>query len=241
MSEIDKYIPISKFATFVNPFAHDIASNVIEQCIREAVIWFCRESRILRDYYTIKCQKNVIDYPIILPKDREIIGIENIDPYGYAYKNANTGSYKNASFYPNAYARNDVHYRTGGPMDAYGSSFFKLDKDGVYPVIIIEAAITNCNELEIVYSWTIKRDGCEIPNIIYEEYVEVITAYAVHMLCLMSDKVSDLQKAQYWQAKRDSLLDDALYKIAKRYINDNGKFRTSPFVAPSLIRRSRRW
>ncbi len=241
MKNIDTDVPISKFIDFVKVFAKDIPENILEQFTREAIIWFCRGTRILRDYYIIECQKGVYDYPIILPDNRELILVENMNPYGYTYQGLTNTSYHNGNYFPDPLGRGDVNYRNGGPLDGYGSRYFKLNKDGAYPVIILEFAVTNYPKIEIVYSWSITRDGCEVPAIIYEEWEEAISSYIISKIYQLSTKVSDMQKVAYYDLRKQTLLDEARNLVARRYMGQTEKMVTRPFLSPALTRRNRGW
>lgn len=161
-------ITVADFAPFVEIKAHHVPTANVHHAIRESIVTFMRESRAAVDevYIHVPCgEREVIVEP---PHCRRLVQVEHIfrDP----------SCSKNARWNPDW---DELHHseRTEG-------GWWIDDVGGPTATVWLAQADTRAQRLCVRYSWSIKRDNCEVPEWLYEDYANVIADGALTYLHL---------------------------------------------------------
>lgn len=153
---------VSDFEDFVVSYAQDAPSVVLQHAIRETVVKFMRETRVATDTYCINAQCGVTDYVVEMPDCSKLVAIENVEPDGGVW-----GGFRQFRNLPNPWAWN---------------------KDDRFPVVIFGFSPREDAVFHVTYSWTINRDGCDVPDFIYEEWMDAIKFGAAAELLAMPNQ-----------------------------------------------------
>lgn len=174
---------IADFEDFIALSAPDAGSVVLQHVIREAIVRFMRESQLFTDTLCVEAQCGVVDYPLQMPDCRKLVGIEAVD----------IGGSKNI---------HEFH------EIARGTKFNDWHKDDRHNVVVLHHEPKEGTPIRVLYSWAIQRDDCEVPDEIYEDWMEAIKAAALAELLLMPK--------QEWTSPATSALNEDRYRIELR-------------------------
>lgn len=150
---------VADFEDFIALSAPDAGSVVLQHVIREAIVRFMRESQLFTDTLCFEAQCNVLDYPIQMPECRQLVGIEGVDIGGDA----------------------DL---TEFHEIVRGAKFHGWHKDDRHNVVVLHSSPKEGTPIRVLYSWAIQRNDCEVPDALFEEWMEAIKAAALSELLL---------------------------------------------------------
>lgn len=208
-------VPVSEFEPFLAMSAPDAPSDILQHVTREAVVRFMRRTRVAEDDYELETQCGVPDYYLDMPDCRELVAIESVDPA----------------------------HGTWGFVPGFGFNIGAWDwlKDGRHPVVRFGFTPQEDKCYNVRYTWAINRDGCEIPDFIYEEWEEAIKHGALAELLMMPaqewtrPKIAVQHEKQYQEAV-------ATAKARKWHNYTEGPLQiTAPSFTEPPVRRRRRW
>lgn len=203
------------FFTFMRPYCVDAPDALLDQAIRQASVWFARESRVLEDEVEIHFQPNVRDYVIPIPEGRDLISVDMTHDGLYG---RNRGEFNPATqFYFTVFGLNDCQYR--------------WRRDGRYHVIEFDAPATRDHRHHIWYFWTPFRDACTIPRLFYEDYQEALTFRALSdILAVPKQDWTNMRMAETFAARAEEALTAARNRRFSNYTQGPRRMRARPFV-----------
>ena len=174
---------VADFEDFITLSAPDAGSVVLQHVTREAIVRFMRESQIILDILCVEGQCGVVDYPLQMPECRNLVGIESV-------------------------AIGDLSDITEFPEYATGVKFRDWHKDDRHNAIVLHHDPKEGTPIRVLYSWAIQRDDCEVPDAIYEEWMEAVKAAALAELLLMPK--------QEWTSPGTAALQETRYQVELR-------------------------
>lgn len=157
---------IADFEAFILPYAPYTPAEIIQHAIREAIADFMRESKIAVDVLELETQDRVPDYMLDIPDCRRFLGVKTIERS----------------------RKHDCGRRFWEPMISgeYGHYEIQLRK-GNAPMIKLTDVHARPQIIRMEYYWAIGRDDCEVPDFIYEDFMDVITAGTLMRLAKMPE------------------------------------------------------
>lgn len=164
---------ISDLEDFIVAFAPDAPAVVLQHVLREGTIRFMRQTRVAVDEVYFGTQPATPDYLLDPPECRKVIQIERV---WIGPRDCSPG------------LRDSRWYEVSPAYDGtYGYSTDQTDLD--MTTIILQGVPNHCSvPVCVQYSWTIARDGCDIPDALYEEYVDGIKYAALYELLMMPNQ-----------------------------------------------------
>jgi len=194
------------FEPFILSYAPTIPSEYIEHAVRETVIEFMRDTRIAKATLEFETQEKVPDYMLEVPDCRRIVKVLNVH-----WTQAHCSGRENwAKLRTGEFAEYEVQLRLGD-----------------HPIIILEDPPKKPHKVRVEYVWTIGRDGCDIPDFIYEDFMSAVVAGTCIKLAMLPDQMELKQMLGQFQQTYFNRIQDA--KIERT----NGKVQRiigSPFV-----------
>lgn len=146
---------IAEFEPFLLAYVPTLPQELLQHAIRETIVEFMRETKCASGILEINTQQNVCDYILEVPDCRRIIKVKNVK----------LGSIN---------CNGKEHWN-----DLSGSEFGDYSIElrlGSNPIIILNSTPKKEGILRIEYFWTIGRDDCDVPDFIYEDYMQAIVA-----------------------------------------------------------------
>lgn len=207
-------VPISEFESFIMPYAADAPSEMLQHVVREAVVRFMRRTRIAVESVEIDLQCGVREYLVETPECEKIVAIERV---------------------LDACAWNSV--RADWPSGDLPRPY-SWRRDHHHPVVELQYSPKEDDVVRVDYSWTIGRDGCEIPDFIYEEWEEAIKHGALAELLMMpGQEWTRPQMAQYHEGKYNQLVVEAKSRKWHNHTQGAITMNAPSFMAPPIRRR----
>lgn len=205
MKTVADFYPLVLAASEV---ASDEHETVVHEAIRASVITFMREAEVARAEMYIKTQCGVEDYPIDPPKCHIVVGVCDLFTGGKG-----DNPIKNNTWHrliPGRDYEADV-------LDTPNKAIFTDRASGDW--------------LCVIYSYTIGRDGCEIPNFIYEDWADAIVAGAVHRLKVRAGApAATIELAAYEQA-----IAAARTRVDRKYVKGKKMVTATSFLGRPRI------
>lgn len=155
---------VADFEDFIALDVPDAPSIVMQHVLREGIIRFMRESQIFQDDLTFEGQCGVSDYYLELPACQQLVTVESVVP---------------APTCPGA------RYPLTAVLDASGRKGWGWERDGMHPVILFNMPLRDKARFEVRYAWAISRDDCDVPDELYEQWMEAVKAAALAQLYRM--------------------------------------------------------
>lgn len=171
---------VADFEDFIALSAPDAGSIVLQHVVREAIVRFMRESQLFNDVLCFEAQCGVNDYPLQMPDCRRLVGIEVVS----------IGGYREVQEFPEL---------------ATGTKFREWHKDDRHNAIVLHHAPKEGTPIRVLYSWAIQRDDCEIPDEMYEDWMEAVKSAALSELLMMPK--------QEWTSPATSAIHEDRYRI----------------------------
>ena len=217
MSQANQFVPPSDFFTFISPFCVDAPDELMDQYVREASVWFARETRALEDEIEVHFQPNVADYALPLPDGRELIALD--------------------------YSRERLHNRHKmidrathfWVMELFGTYDLipRWRKDGRFPVVEFPVSPLCGGRHRLWYQWTPARDACLVPRFFYEDYEPYITAYALSkILRINKQSWTNIGLADHYRAIADMGIEAARIRRFSNYTQGERRMHARPFLRP---------
>lgn len=150
---------IEDFEAFLVPYAQFTPSDILQHVLRESIIAFMRESRIAYATLDIETQDKVADYLLDLPDCHRFLGVRKVM----------RGTFK----------CNGQVYNWEELLQGDGGHFYVHLRKGSNPFIQLADPDYKSHKLRVEYYWAINRDECEVPDYIYEDFMDTIVAGAL--------------------------------------------------------------
>lgn len=170
---------VSDFEPFVLAYVPYLPQEIIQHAIRESIVEFMRETKIARDTLEVETQEKVPDYIMEMPDCRRIVKIHTVD-----------------SSPANCNGRENWQRLRSGECGDYEIEL----RRGGYPIIVLQDPPKKPHRLRIDYSWTIGRDDCDVPDFIYEDFMQGIVAGTLLRLASLPDQQGLLSQLQIHQS-----------------------------------------
>lgn len=157
---------VADFAPFVEIKAPHAPTPNIQHAIRETLVLFMRKSRAAVDevYIDVPCREREI---IVTPKGcQRLVQIEHV----FVDPSCRPGS------------RWDPDWEEMVDSERTQGGWWIDDVGGPNATLWLPQASYKEQRLCIRYSWSIKRDNCEVPEWVYEDYANVIADGAITFL-----------------------------------------------------------
>lgn len=158
MNTVGDFVPLVIARSVLAEDAHE---TVLQELIRSTVITFMRESQSATDEYYFKPQCGVEDYQLDIPKCHNVVTIAKVT----------TGPDNQVSDRSWSVIRTKGDSRYGWSAEIQSS-----------PAVIYLDTHTLGEVVCVKYSYSIGRDGCEIPEYIYQDYADTIVAGVIARL-----------------------------------------------------------
>lgn len=171
---------IADFEDFIVLYAQDASSVVLQHVLREAIIRFMRESQLFTDTVVVPVQACVQDYPIELPGCRSLVSVEAVSMAG----------------------ADCVDFFDMRPTNM---KFWEWHKDGRHDAIFLHQTPRKDGEMHVRYVWTIQRDDCEVPDEVYEVWMEAVKQAALAELLSMP--------GQEWTNQEAAMRAESFYRV----------------------------
>lgn len=178
---------IEDFETFIFPYAPDVPTSVLQHAIRESIANFMNSTYIAKDFAQFSLEPKTSDYVIPLPECRNILEVVEV------------------ALGPSGGVKDDTWTILHIGVD-YELDIMSADN----PNIILKwVPDETCHsklkqDIHIEYSWSVKRDECDVPDFIYERFMPQITDGALAILySIPSQEFTNLQYAAALRANLD--------------------------------------
>lgn len=138
----------------------DLNDEVLLDFIRDSIISFVQDTKVLREYIDIELQCGVCDYPLLVPTCENIIGVGEIS------------------------VGEDCYDCAGERWWTWGDIDFRIDEDSDI-LRINRAPLEDGRVLKTQIFVVPKRDACEVDEILYQRYHDKIiykALYNIHMM-----------------------------------------------------------
>lgn len=146
---------IEEFEPFVIAYAPNMPQELIQHAIRETVVEFMRATRCAKATLEVETQEKVADYMLEVPDCRRIVKVSSVKQSPVKCS-----------------GRENWQELSDGEFGQY-----KIElRLGEHPIIVLSDPPKKPHRLRIEYVWTIGRDDCDVPEFIYEDYMQGIVA-----------------------------------------------------------------
>lgn len=199
---------LAKFEDLVVLHVPDASSLVIEHAVRQAVVRFMRESQVAVDTCCLKTQCGVPEYPVVLPACHALISVTGVEVDGDGF-----GLWRDE-------------------VDPFGGCHWNMDAH--YPVVVLRHVPRQDDQrVNVRYTWAIARDGCDVPDVIYQRWGEAVKWGALADLFSMpkqewSDAHGADRAEQFYQTELRRALNARWYNYSRRPLS----IAARPFLAP---------
>lgn len=155
---------IADFEDFVFQYVADAPTPIIHHALRTSIVNFMLETEVARDYAQFTLENKVPDYTLLIPECRVMVNTHSVK-YGAC------GSIPDHTW---------LELRRGED--------YNLDilHDGYPALVLSEAPEFGCDEagvdISVEYSWSISHDDCDVPDFIYDRYMQEIVDGALAIL-----------------------------------------------------------
>lgn len=198
---------VEDFEDFIFPFTPDAPTAVIQHAIRESIVRFMTETKCVIDTVQMPLYAKTPDYIIDVPDCRNVLEVRFV-------RMGKSGMVPDTSWVE---LIENVDYTVD------------IRHDGVPSIVLLDPPQENCHkplgsDISVEYAWSIKRDGCDIPDYVYEQYMSEIKDGALAELYAIPNQ--DWTNLQYAMTLRANL--DEQYKILRsrfRKWGGNSKMR----------------
>lgn len=170
---------IEDFEDFIFPYTPDAPSSIIQHAIRESIVRLMQTTGLAKDFAQFPLVAKVPDYIIDTLECRTIVDVVEV-------KLGCQGTIPDDNWQV---------LQKGMDYDV------DLLHDGMPSIILKEAPQESCArplalDLSVEYSWSIARDDCDIPDFIYERYMnEVKDGALAELYAIPGQEWTNLQYA----------------------------------------------
>ncbi len=171
---------IADFEPFVLQYAQYVPSEILQHNIRESVNAFMRETKIARDYLEFDTQEKVHDYILEVGDCRRLLKVHKVEIA-------------------------EVH-RSGrehwSELRAGDEGDYTVElRMGNYPIIVFREEYKKPRKVKVYYSWSIARDDCDVPDYIYEDFMDAIVSGTLTRLAYIPNN-SELMSVLDYHTRR---------------------------------------
>lgn len=181
--ELTSFMPQLKAATIGTDDIAPLDENVILDFLRDAIIEFCEDTKVIRYHIDIPIQCGVCEYPLLLDTCEQIIGIGEV-----------------------TYGDDCKHDCAGSKSWNWGDVEFRLNEDDDV-LLINRAPEDNGRILQVELFVAPSREACKVDEVIYQRYRNPVLNLALERIHLMTNMPwSSMSRAQYYRqlyAKRE--------------------------------------
>ena len=146
---------IEEFEPFVVAYAPFVPQEIVQHAIRETIVEFMRETKCATAFLDVETQEKVADYMMEVPDCRRIVKVSSVQES--PLKCSGSESWRDLF---------------GGE----GGDYIVELRLGEHPIIVLSRPPRKPTKLRVRYIWTIGRDDCDVPDFIYEDYMEAIVS-----------------------------------------------------------------
>lgn len=156
---------IADFEDFIFQYAPDAPTSIIHHAIRTSLVYFMQNTQSVKDFAQFPLVAKTPDYIIDAPECRVVVEVLSV-------KVGCSGTIPDATWYE---LERGVDYEVD------------LLNDGWPSIVLSEAPEENCHnplnqDLSVEYAWSISHDDCEVPDFIYDRYMQYIIDGALAIL-----------------------------------------------------------
>lgn len=174
--ELEDFLPPLRIASTGNDEIASLPDEILLEFLRDSIITFTEDTKVVRQYLEIKMECGVCEYPLVLDTCEQIIGIGEV-VYG-----------------------DDCRYDCAGSKAwTWGDVDFRLSEDD--DVLLVNRAPDDDGRvLQIELFTAPKRDACKCDEILYQRYKAPITNLALERIHLMTNVPwGSTGRAQYFR------------------------------------------
>lgn len=199
---------LAKFENLVALHAPDASSVVVEHVVRQAIVRFMRESQVAVDTVCFETQCGVPEYPVVLPECRQLVSVTGVtfdDPVEALWRDE---------------------------ADPYAGGDWNMDE--YHPVVILRYTPKQDGKRVVVrYTWAISRDGCDVPDAMYECWGEAVKWGALADLFSMpkqewSSPADAMRAESFYQTELQRARNAKWHNYSRRAVTMAGR----PFLSP---------
>ena len=158
---------VEDFEPFVLAYAPFVPQEIIQHAIRESIVEFMRETRIANETMELETQEKVPDYIMEVPDCRRIVKVNSVE-------------------WTQSHCSGRERWEQLQNGDD-GDYIIELRR-GECPIIVFADPPKKPHRVRIDYAWTIGRDDCDIPDFIYEDFMQAIVAGTLIRLASLPDQ-----------------------------------------------------
>lgn len=156
---------IADFEDFIFQYAPDAPTAIIHHAIRTSLVYFMQNTHAVKDFAQFPLIEKTPDYIIDAPECRVVVEVISV-------KVGCAGTIPDNSW---------VELERGVDYDV------DLLNDGWPSIVLAEAPVAGCNnqvdlDMSVEYAWSISHDDCEVPDFIYDRYMQYIIDGALAIL-----------------------------------------------------------
>lgn len=146
---------VEEFEPFLLAYVPTMPQELLQHAIRETIVEFMRDTKCASATLDVITQENVNDYIIEVPDCRRIVKVKKVSQ--------GTTRCNGAEYW------SELHDGEFGD--------YKVElRLGSNPIIVLNNTPRKPGKLRVEYVWTIGRDDCDIPDFIYDDYMQAIVA-----------------------------------------------------------------
>lgn len=181
--DIEDFLPPLRTATRGNEDIADLDDGVLLDFLRDAMIEFCEDTKVIRHHMEIKIECGVCEYPLMIDTCEDILGVGEV------------------------YYGQECHHDCAGDRSwNWGDVTFRLDEDS--DVLRINRAPGDDGKTLHMDVFTAPtREASRVDALLYQRYRNPITYLAMERIHLMvSVPWQSISRAQYYRqlyAKRE--------------------------------------
>lgn len=181
--DLDDFLPPLRAATRGNDEIEDLNDGVLLDYLRDAIIEFVEDTKVVRYYRDVPIECGVCEYPLMLDTCEQIIGIGEV-----------------------VYGDDCRHDCAGSRSWNWGDVEFRLNEDD--DVLLVNRAPQDDGRvLQVELYVAPTREACKVDEILYQRYKMPITNLALERIHLMTNVPwASTTRAQYYRqlyAKRE--------------------------------------
>jgi hypothetical protein len=201
---------VSDFLPWVELEAQDTPVANMQHAVREALIYFMRESGAVVDELFVNLPAGQDDIALTIPECRRIVGVNGV---------WTAPTYGSSRWTP--------EWDSVRAMDGDGAGYMLDDIGSPMSTLWVLPRSNKPRTLCIKYRWSIGRDACEVPDWIYHDYAKAIASGA---LAYLHRNVQDPSMSTPFSGVVGTEFDTAVRQLAVRvkssYSNHNRRIRS---------------
>ena len=170
---------IEDFEPFVLAYSPYIPQELVQHAIRETIVEFMRETKCAKDVLMVETQEKVPDYMLEVPDCRRIVKVTSVQES------------------PLHCSGREVWRQLQQGTDCDYTVELRM---GEHPVILLRDAPRKPTKLKVEYVWAIGRDDCDVPDFIYDDYMQAVVNGALVRLAMLPEQDALARQIAVYQA-----------------------------------------